>query len=119
MLGALQCVLLVWFSMIIKVAYKVLSGAPADDSRSDDEDDEEEEISMKDDRHSIPVPTTAEKIPLIEKEVLSTDQDFNLPYFRVLQEVLATSTKHQPSTKVTKKERRWTLFEREPARWFG
>lgn len=43
MLLALQCVLLVWFAMIVKVAWKVLSGEGADDTRSDDEDDEEED----------------------------------------------------------------------------
>lgn len=42
LLLALQCILLVWFTMIIKVAYKVLSGLGAEDSRSDDEDEEDE-----------------------------------------------------------------------------
>lgn len=43
LLLALQVILLVWFTMIMRVAYGVLSGKGADDSRSDDEDDEEEE----------------------------------------------------------------------------
>lgn len=42
LLGALQCIALLWFYMIIRVAITVLSGKPADDSRSDDEDDEED-----------------------------------------------------------------------------
>ena len=102
MLGALQCVLLVWFSMIIKVAYKVLSGAPADDSRSDDEDDEEEEISMKDEVINT-VPTTAEKLPLLEKEVLSTDQDFNLPSTSTARSA-PTSTSTSPVRKSPRKK---------------
>ena len=45
---ALQGILLIWLSMIVKVAYKVICGHGADDVRSDDEDseadDEGEEI---------------------------------------------------------------------------
>lgn len=37
---ALQVLLLIWLSMIVKVAYKVISGEGADDTRSDDEDSE-------------------------------------------------------------------------------
>ncbi len=40
---ALQCILLIWLSMIVKVAYKVVSGEGADDTRSDDENSEAEE----------------------------------------------------------------------------
>jgi len=43
LLGALQIVLLVWFTMILKVAWKVINGGEADDIRSDDEDSEVEE----------------------------------------------------------------------------
>lgn len=43
LLGGLQVITLVWFWMIIKVAYKVLTGQGADDSRSDDEGEEGEE----------------------------------------------------------------------------
>ncbi|KAK5076745.1 Sphingosine N-acyltransferase lag1 [Lithohypha guttulata] len=45
MLLALQVILCMWFIMIVRVAYKVVTGQGADDSRSDveDEDDEEEE----------------------------------------------------------------------------
>lgn len=40
---ALQCILLIWLTMIVKVAYKVISGEGADDTRSDDENSEAEE----------------------------------------------------------------------------
>ncbi|MCJ1400857.1 sphingosine N-acyltransferase lag1 [Xylographa trunciseda] len=39
----LQVLSLVWFGMIVRVAYGVLKGGAADDSRSDDEAEEEEE----------------------------------------------------------------------------
>ena len=79
LLAGLQCILLVWFGMILKVAYKVVTGQGADDSRSDDEDEDEEE---EDD--DIPITLETETIsrsflpqqqaPLyLEKEVLSTD----------------------------------------------
>ncbi|EOD49460.1 putative longevity-assurance protein [Neofusicoccum parvum UCRNP2] len=46
LLGGLQVITLVWLYMIIQVAYKVLTGQGADDTRSDDEGDEEEESSQ-------------------------------------------------------------------------
>lgn len=39
----LQALCCVWFAMVMKVVYKVLSGTGADDVRSDDEDCEDEE----------------------------------------------------------------------------
>ena len=45
---ALQGILLIWLSMIVKVAYKVVSGESADDIRSDDEDSEAEEGEAED-----------------------------------------------------------------------
>lgn len=42
LLLALQSILLLWFGMIIRVVYKVVSGQGADDVRSDDEGDDEE-----------------------------------------------------------------------------
>lgn len=82
MLLALQVIMLMWFALIVKVAYKVLSGQGADDNRSDDEDDEEEEEKEKtparvlrekmlDSSH-----VSAEGQPMIEKEVFSTDANF-------------------------------------------
>ena len=79
MLLALQCVLLVWFGMIIRVAYKVLSGQGADDTRSDDEDEEDEEVQDADvarTEHLEKIQTGIEPKPFIEKNVLSTDQSF-------------------------------------------
>ncbi|KAK7513335.1 TLC domain-containing protein [Phyllosticta citriasiana] len=43
LLGGLQVITLLWFYMIIKVAYRVLAGQGADDTRSDDEGEDEEE----------------------------------------------------------------------------
>jgi acyl-CoA-dependent ceramide synthase len=43
MLMALQVLLLLWFGMIMRVAWKVIHGGEAEDSRSDDEDEDEEE----------------------------------------------------------------------------
>ncbi|KAH6718484.1 TLC domain-containing protein [Leptodontidium sp. MPI-SDFR-AT-0119] len=40
----LQFLTVVWFSMIVKVAIRVLKGGDADDVRSDDEGDDEEEL---------------------------------------------------------------------------
>ncbi|OAA54909.1 sphingosine N-acyltransferase lac1 [Cordyceps fumosorosea ARSEF 2679] len=40
---ALQVITIVWFTMIVRVAMKVLRGDGAEDSRSDDEEEEEEE----------------------------------------------------------------------------
>lgn len=51
LLMALQVLTLIWFGMIIRVAYGVLSGKGAEDSRSDDEaeDEEFEEIEYYED----------------------------------------------------------------------
>ncbi len=43
MLLALQGITIVWFGMIVRVAWRILNGAAADDTRSDDEAEEEEE----------------------------------------------------------------------------
>ena len=44
MLLSLQVILLIWFGMIMRVAWKVIKGGEAEDSRSDDEDEDEEDI---------------------------------------------------------------------------
>ena len=49
LLCGLQVILLIWFTMILKVAYRVLTKAGATDSRSDDESSLEEE-----DTESVP-----------------------------------------------------------------
>lgn len=43
LLLALQVLTLMWFYMILRVAWRVIKGGGADDTRSDDEDDGEEE----------------------------------------------------------------------------
>ncbi|KAL7282270.1 hypothetical protein ACG7TL_003740 [Trametes sanguinea] len=43
MLVALQIIQLIWFWMICRVAYRVVTGQGAEDTRSDDEDDEEDD----------------------------------------------------------------------------
>jgi acyl-CoA-dependent ceramide synthase len=48
----LQALCCVWFSMVIKVVYKVLSGKGADDVRSDDEDCEASDEEIEHDRTS-------------------------------------------------------------------
>ncbi|KIW76218.1 hypothetical protein Z517_10964 [Fonsecaea pedrosoi CBS 271.37] len=82
MLFALQVILLIWFGMIVRVAYKVITGRGAEDVRSDDEDeDEDEEVSdEKSSRDYI------DKMKLcvdpqeqyLETEILSTDPNFSL-----------------------------------------
>ncbi|KAF2454121.1 TLC domain-containing protein [Lineolata rhizophorae] len=47
LLLALQGITLVWFGMIIRVAWTVLKGQGADDSRSDVEDKEDEELELE------------------------------------------------------------------------
>lgn len=42
LLLTLQVICVVWFGMVVKVVYRVLSGSGADDVRSDDEGDDEE-----------------------------------------------------------------------------
>jgi len=47
----LQCIMILWFVMIAKVAYKVLTGQGAEEPRSDDEDGDEGD-GVKRTRHS-------------------------------------------------------------------
>jgi very-long-chain ceramide synthase len=75
MLLALQGVLLVWFGMILRVAYKVITGSSADDIRSDDEDDDEEEEEASDDL-SRKTNGSVQLGQVIEKVMLSSDADF-------------------------------------------
>lgn len=43
LLGGLQVITIMWFMLILKVAYRVLRGHGADDNRSDDEDEAEDD----------------------------------------------------------------------------
>lgn len=47
LLMALQCLLLGWFVMIVRVAYRVITGAGAADTRSDEELSEEDEKAIE------------------------------------------------------------------------
>ncbi|EPX74692.1 sphingosine N-acyltransferase Lag1 [Schizosaccharomyces octosporus yFS286] len=47
LLFSLQILIYIWFGMIVKVAYRVFSGAGAVDSRSDDEEETEEDPKKK------------------------------------------------------------------------
>jgi very-long-chain ceramide synthase len=49
LLLVLQVITLMWFYMILRVAWKVIKGGGADDTRSDDEDDGEDEEDEKED----------------------------------------------------------------------
>lgn len=64
---ALQVVLLIWFGMILRVAYKVLRGGEAEDSRSDDELEE-----GNDERESDP-PEKEENMSNEHEEVLAIE----------------------------------------------
>lgn len=77
MLLALQCILLGWFAMIIRVAYKVLTGQGAEDTRSEDEDEEDdEEETIEAEKGIESIHLCVEPQPFVEKEVLSTDANF-------------------------------------------
>jgi beta-lactamase regulating signal transducer with metallopeptidase domain len=48
LLGALQCLLCIWLTMICRLAYKVVSGQAAEDERSDEGSEDEEEVKRID-----------------------------------------------------------------------
>ena len=82
LLLALHALIEIWFTQIIRVAYKVLSGQGAEDTRSDDEDDEEEEEEVSPHLETVPTEKQGSQngsasLPFIEKDVLSTDQHFD------------------------------------------
>lgn len=53
----LQALLLIWFCMIVRVAWRTVTGQGADDSRSDDEDEgEEEDIDEAFEDHKMAAP---------------------------------------------------------------
>jgi very-long-chain ceramide synthase len=85
MLGCLQVILIIWFGMIVRVAYKVISGQGAEDTRSDDEDDddEEEDDEIEDQKRPLDHEHKAQLLvdpqqEYLETQVLSTDPDFSL-----------------------------------------
>lgn len=66
LLLALQVLTLMWFYMILRVAWKVIKGGGADDTRSDDEgdDDEEEEEEEEDIEFEGPNPKAVESVQM-------------------------------------------------------
>ena len=68
MLLSLQAILLIWFGMIMRVAWKVIQGGEAEDSRSDDEGEEEDDDAIKSDEiihqneYFIEVPPLEEEV---------------------------------------------------------
>jgi acyl-CoA-dependent ceramide synthase len=79
LLLTLQVFCCIWFSMVVKIVYKVLNGASADDVRSDDECDEEDEDVAHDRTRSIlnAVPTCTESgmsaMPTYKEEEVGVD----------------------------------------------
>merc|ERR1711939_1232417 len=83
MLLALQCIMILWFVLICKVAYKVVTGQGAEDNRSDDEDEGDDEgEDIEDEKTSFTgigqIHLCHESRPYLESEVLSTDANFSL-----------------------------------------
>ena len=62
MLLMLQVLSIVWFGMILKVAYRVLKGGAANDTRSGDEDEEEDEVEETRLQEKTAPPTAPPKI---------------------------------------------------------
>ena len=62
----LQLLSLVWFGMVIRVAYGVLKGAAADDSRSDDEEEDEKNDSCRLTSKAIDSPPPKSRISAAE-----------------------------------------------------
>lgn len=58
----LQIILLIWFVMIVRIAWKVVTGKNAEDTRSDDEEEEEEIIEPVDNHRFIEVPPLEEEV---------------------------------------------------------
>jgi very-long-chain ceramide synthase len=72
LLLALQAIICLWFVMIAKVVYKVLSGQGADDVRSDDEGEDsdiEAELDKPIDAHSLNSIKSSHDPPPLEQEV--------------------------------------------------
>ena len=72
LLLALQAIICLWFVMIVKVVYKVLSGQGADDVRSDDEGEDsdiEAELEKPIDAHSLNSIKSSHDLPPLEQEV--------------------------------------------------
>jgi hypothetical protein len=63
LLATLQAILLLWFVMIIRLAIRVIRGAPAEDDRSDNEDEMEEEDGKEEAEDVVSLSVTNGNIP--------------------------------------------------------
>lgn len=80
MLLLLQVVLMLWFATIVRIAWTVLNGGKAEDTRSDDEEEELEVEGIKGpDTKGFKVKEDYIEVedPLIEQEVWAEDMNFN------------------------------------------
>lgn len=78
LLLTLQVFCCIWFSMVVRIVFKVLNGASADDVRSDDEGDEEEDVTHEKTRSILnAVPTCTESgmsaMPTYKEEEVGVD----------------------------------------------
>ncbi|KAF1988860.1 longevity-assurance protein-like protein [Aulographum hederae CBS 113979] len=73
LLLALQGLLLIWFSMVCRVAYGVIMGTGADDSRSDDECDEEEPLDDEEEARNPSLGLHAEHVNPAYKQPLEEE----------------------------------------------
>jgi acyl-CoA-dependent ceramide synthase len=64
MLLFLQCLTIMWFAMIVRVAVKVVKGAPAEDVRSDDEGGEDEDEFVYEEAQPLEEEVGVEEIDL-------------------------------------------------------
>ena len=69
LLLALQVITIIWFGMICRVAYRVILGKGADDTRSDDEEEEEEEEDIVDTVRDFPEKEPELRLAPQEEEV--------------------------------------------------
>lgn len=73
LLLALQCILILWFAMICRVAYRVIRGGSAEDTRSDDEGDVSEEDIEFNGADAGPAAPTENGGSLLQEEEVGVD----------------------------------------------
>ena len=73
LLAMLQVITLVWLYMIGKVAYKVVAGTGAEDTRSDDEEENEEESEEE--------PQKSDKAGVADVDMILNENGSSEPYF--------------------------------------
>lgn len=77
LLMALQVLTLIWFGMIVRVAYGVLTGKGAQDNRSDDEDVEDDDAEVEEDE--VVDPPLEESPTLLERKSSLKDRSVEEP----------------------------------------